>query len=366
MRILDRYVFKSVLHIFISCIFVFIFLYVVIDLLTNLEDIIRFHVALETLVRYYFWFIPIMFLQVAPFASLLATLYTFGKLNHENEIIAMRSSGLSVTQITRTVIVLGALISLFAFWTSDRVVPQALLTTKKLRDQMWEIAKNKKDKRTEIVVNLSMYGLKNRLYFINKFSTLDNTMEGITILEQDRYQNITKKIVANKGVYIDGAWTFYQCITYDFDLNGQVINEPQYYDDEIMDIPETPQDFINQRQRAENMDLAQMQDYMRKLAKSGANSVVKKLKVAFYQRIASPFTNLIIILLGIPFSLMMHKRATGLSSIGLSIMVGFLYYIVDAIFVAVGIGGALLPSIAVSASHIIAFSYAAFLIYHLP
>jgi len=366
MRILDRYVYRGVLRIFVSCVFVFLFLYVVIDLLTNLEDIIRFKVAFSTLSLYYLAFLPIMFIQVSPFAALLATLYTFGKLNHDNEIIAMRSCGLSVIQISRTIIILGALITMVVFWTGDRIVPQSLLSTQKLRDQMWEGAKNKNNKKTETIINLSMYGLKNRLYFINKFLPAQDTMEGITVLEQNRSQDITKKIVANKGIYKDGDWVFYQCITYNFDANGQVIGEAEYNEEEIMDIPESPQDFINQRQRAENMNLTQMQDYMRKLAKSGANSIVRKLKVDFYQRIASPFTNFIIILLGIPFSLKMQKRATGLSSIGLSIMVGFLYYIMDAIFIALGRGGALVPSLSAFLAHIIGFSYAIYLIRVLP
>lgn len=366
MRILDRYVFKSVLTTFFLCIFVFLFLYITIDLLTNLEDILKYNVPMILLIQYYLWFIPIMFMQVSPFASLLATLYTFSKLNHSNEIIAMRSSGLSVMQIAKTVVMFGVVTSLFAFWTGDRLVPKSLMETKRIRDHMWENAKNKRTNTNEAIINLCLYGLKNRLYFINKFSLIEGKMEGITILEHDERQNITKKIVANKGLYKNSLWEFSQAITYNFDENGQVVGEPQYFEQDLMPITETPADFANQRQRTENMDLSQIQGYMHKLRKSGATSVIRKLKVDFYQRIASPWTNLIIILLGIPFSLMLYKRATGLSSIGLSIMVGFLYYILDAICVAVGRGGALTPMLAVSLSHIIAFSYAVYLIRGLP
>lgn len=366
MRILDRYVFNSVIKIFLACVFIFLFLYVTIDLLTNLEDIIRYKVQLMTLIHYYLWFLPIMFVQVAPFASLLATLYTFSKLNHTNEIIAMRSSGMSVLQISRTVIIMGLLVSFLAFWTSDRLVPKALVTTQKLRERMWEGIKNKRDKKNETIINLCMYGLGNRLYFINKFSLAENMMEGITILEHDNRQNITKKIVANKGLYKDGQWEFYQTIIYNFDEGGQVIGEPEYFEEDLMAISETPLDFVSQRQKTEQMDAGQMRDYISKLSKGGATTVVRKLKVDLYQRYASPFTNLIIVLLGIPFSLMMHKRATGLSSIGLSIMVGFLYYIIDAVFTAMGRGQAITPLLSALLSHVIAFSYAAYLIYRMP
>ena len=367
MRILDRYILKSVFLIFISCIFVFLFLYCIIDVLTNLEDILKHHIQISILVQYYLYYLPIMFIQVAPFACLLSTLYTFGRLNHNNEIIAMRSSGLSIFQITKTVIIFGFLVSLFAFWVNDRLVPKSLAMTQNIREQkLWEASKKEKQKKQETLDNLCMYGLRNRLFFINKFHPTTNSMEGVVILEHDERQNLTRKIVANKGIYDDGLWKFQNSITYNFDKNGQIIDAPQYLEEEIMPIPETPHDFISQRQRLDLMTIAQLEDYIWKLSRSGATSVIRKLKVILYQRYTSPFTNLIIILLGIPFSLMMRRRATGLSSIGVSILVGFLYYILEAVGMALGMGGALPPLLAASASHIIALAFSIYLINSLP
>lgn len=85
-----------------------------------------------------------------------------------------------------------------------------------------------------------------------------------------------------------------------------------------------------------------------------------------YQRFASPFTSIIIILLGIPFALLMRKRATGMASIGVSISVGFLYYVLDAVCLAIGKSGLLMPSLAASLSHIIVLSGSLYLISKLP
>jgi lipopolysaccharide export system permease protein len=307
-----------------------------------------------------------MFKEIAPFACLLATLYTFSKLNHSNEIIAMRASGLSVFYITKTVLVFGALISLLVFWVNDHMIPQSISITQKIKAQIEEGTKKKYDRKTEIIINLSMYGLKNRLFFVNKFYPYTNTLEGITILEHDEEQNLTKKIVARKGVYEDRLWKFYQSITYNFDRNGQIVEEPAYFEEEIMTIPEGPRDFLAQRQRPESMTISQLDTYLWKLSKSGATNVIRNLKIDLYQKFTSPFTSLIIILLGIPFSLMMQKRATGLSSIGISIMVGFLYYILDAVCIAIGRGGIIPPMISASLSHIIALGFSLYLINNLP
>jgi lipopolysaccharide export system permease protein len=366
MRILDRYILKSIIYIFFSCIFVFLFLYTVIDLLSNLDEILKHQATLALLVRYYISYLPIMFVQVSPFACLLSTVYTFGKLNHNNEIIAMRSSGLSIFAIARNALIFGFLISSAVFWINDRFVPLALAENQKIKIQIEEGSVKGKPKKNEVIINLTLYGLRNRLFFINKFSPANKTMEGITILEQDENQNLTKKIIATKGIYQDGLWKFFQSITYKFDQNGQVIDEPGFLEEEIMSITETPENLASLRQKPEQMNIHQMQDYIWILSKSGATTVIRNLKVDLYQRFSSPFTSIIIILLGIPFSLLMRKRATGMSSIGVSIIVGFLYYLLDAICLAIGKSGLIIPSLAASLSHIIVLSGSLYLISKLP
>lgn len=366
MRILDRYILKSTAAIFFGCLFMFLFLYIIIDVFSHLDEILRQQTALQILIQYYLSFLPIIFVQVAPIACLLATLYTFANLNRNNEIVAMRSSGLSIFGITKTVIIFAILVSLFVFWINDKFVPQSLSLTEKIKSQMEGGKQKNQEKKQEAINNLSMYGLKNRLFFINKFIPHTNTIEGITVLEHDEHQNITKKIVANKGIYQDGLWTFYQCITYNFDKNGQIMQEPLYFEEEIMTIPETPQDFLTQRQRVDFMTIAQIDDYIWKLSKSGATTVIRNLKVDLYQRFTFPLTTVIIVLLGIPFSLMLKKRATGLASIGLSIMVGFLYYVLNAISIALGKAGILMPLLATSLSHMLGFTISLYLISKLP
>jgi len=366
MRILDRYILKSIVLTFFSCIFVFLFLYVVIDLLSNLDEILKHQATLMLLARYYLSYLPIMFVQVSPFACLLSSVYTFAKLNHNNEIIAMRSSGLSILEIAKNPLIFGLLISLLVFWVNDRFVPISLAENQKIKIQIEEGSIKGNPKKIESITNLSMYGLKNRLFFINRFSPLTKTMEGITILEQDENQNLTKKIIASKGTYRDGLWRFSQSITYSFDHNGQVIDEPIYLEEEIMNIPETPENFASLRQKPELMSIRQIEDYIWRLSKSGATTVIRNLKVDLYQRFTAPFTSIIIILLGIPFSLLMRKRATGMSAVGVSIIVGFLYYVLDAVCLAIGKSGLLMPSLAASLSHIIILTASLYLISKLP
>lgn len=348
------------------CLVTFFFLYIIIDLLSNLDEILKHRVSLDILMQYYLGYLPIIFVQVTPIACLLSTLYTFAKLNRNNEIIAMRSAGLSLFGIIKTVVVFGLIISVFVFWVNDRFVPSSLSMTEKTKDKMETGEKKAQQKESEAIDNLCMYGAKNRLFFVNKFYAAQNTMEGITILENDQHQNITKKIVANRGVFRGGLWRFYQSITYNFDENGQIKGEPQYFEEEIMAIPETPKDFLSQRERPDFMTITQLDNYIWKLSKSGATAVIRNLKIDLYQRFTFPLTSIIIILLGIPFAIRIKKRSTGLSSLGLSIMVGFLYYVLNAISIALGKAGILMPILSATLPHIVGLVFALYLIETLP
>jgi lipopolysaccharide export system permease protein len=361
MRILDRYILKSALSTFFGCLAVFFLLYVIIDVFSHLEEILKQHLDLTTLAYYYLSFLPIIFIRVVPVACLLSVLYTFGILNRNNEIIAMRAAGLSILQITKTVIILGFLVSIFVFWLNDRITPRAMMSTQKLERQLQTKDKKSKEKTPSVINNVYLLGSKNRLFSIDRFYPYEKTIEGIIILEQDQNHNLIKKIFADKGVYKNGLWVFSKSITYTYENNAE-IREPVYREEEIMAIPETPEELLSQRQSPDFMNIKELDDYIWKLTRSGALSVAQSFKVDFYARFFSPFTNVIIVLLGIPFALKMKRRAGGLTSVGLSIIVVFLYFVLNAVTIALGKSAILAPILGASLSHLIMLAFALILI----
>jgi lipopolysaccharide export system permease protein len=352
-------------RVFLSCILIFLLLYVIIDCFGHLDEILKQKTSLRLLCLYYLNFLPFIFVQIAPFACLLGCLYTLGFLNRNNEIIAMRTSGLSIFKITQTLIIFACLISILVFLVNDKFVPQSEENIQEIKSQMQQENKKAQGKGKKAIANLSIYGLRNRLFFINKFKVLENKMEGITILEHDESANVRKKIVAESGIYKDGLWHFYECRTYFFDQDGRLKGEPAYFSEQLMSIVESPQDFLRQRQRPEFMSVAQLNDYILRLSRTKAKAVIENLKVDLYQRFFMPLTSLVIVIVGIPFSLIMRRRATGLSSLGIAIMVGFLYYVVNSVCLAFGKADVLPPFLAASLSHILFLSLGLYLIYEI-
>lgn len=356
MRILDRYIFKPVIQTFIGCLFIFIFLYIISDTLAHLDEILKNRIGLSAVYRYYLTYLPIIFTQTSPIALLLAAIYTFGRLNRNNELIAMRSSGLSLWQISAPLLVIGLALSMGVFFVNERLVPQAQAQAEKMKgyfSRQGGIPQNagEGDKKTghkeETINNLAFYGLKNRLFFVHSFDSKDNIMKGITILEHDEEQNLIAKIVAREGRYKDNLWIFYEFTKFQFDRYGHISADTTYSQEQIMDITESPEDLLQQSKRPELMNVGQLEDYIWRLKKSGAAQPARSLLVDLYQRYASSASSLILILIGIPFSFMIRKRANLFSSFGICILISFLYYIFTAISLALGKAGVILPSLAV-------------------
>lgn len=345
MRILDRYIFKPIIETFLGCLFIFIFLYIISDTLAHLDEILKNRIGLSAVYQYYLAYLPIIFTQTSPIALLLAAIYTFGRLNRNNELIAMRSSGLSLWQISAPLLVIGLALSMGVFFVNERLVPQAQAQAEKMKSYF------EGDKKTghkeEIINNLAFYGLKNRLFFVHSFDSKNNIMKGITILEHDEEQNLIAKIVATEGIYQGNLWIFYEFTKLQFDRYGHILADTIYSPEQIMDITESPQDLLQQSKRPELMNIGQLEDYIWRLKKSGAAQPARSLLVDLYQRYASSASSLILILIGIPFSFMIRKRANLFSSFGICILISFLYYIFTAIGLALGKAGIIFPFLSV-------------------
>lgn len=354
MRILDNYIISSIIKIFVTTVIIFCCLYVLIDVTSQLDEFIDRKVPIKIIAEYYLSFFPIIIGQTASIACLISVLLTYSSLNNHNEIIVLRSSGLNFWQITKPALFFSLIISSLLFLLSERVIPDATLTTKQIRNESMETL-NRRHSKIKDIENLTFYGLKNRLYFIDTFKPSTNELFGITIIEYGENRGVSKKIVALKGAWAAPVWKFHQCRIESFD--SETISKSRkvkIYEEKLMDIQETPEDFIRQKLDVNAMNFNELNGYISKFANSGATKALRNLRVDLYHKIAQPFGNFVIVLMGLPFALRMRSRkGATFSAIGIAIGIGFLYYVANAVFLAFGKGGLFHPIIAATLAPIL-------------
>lgn len=344
MRIIDRYILKSIVGIFLGMIITFAFLFILIDAFGNLQDFIEKQVSYQTIFQYYLTFLPRIIVNTSTMACLMAVLFTYSNLSNHNEIVAIRTSGMNFWQVTKPALVFTLLISASVFLINECFVPQSSMINEEIRDAKIKVTVSEKNKGVPIIKNFTLYGLKNRLFFVDTFDPNTNTLQGISIIGHDKNQNLIEKIVALKGTWTGIAWKFYNCqITSYNTILPNVPGEVKIYPEKLMDIKETPKDFIKQRLNVDAMNIKQLSNYINRFSGSGAVKTVTNLKVDLFEKIALPFRIIVIVLAGLPFALSSSgkRKAATFTSIGIALMIGFSYYVIDAVGLALGKLGAL-------------------------
>jgi len=130
-RALSWTIYRYILHeaffaFFISFLF-FFFIFFVNQLLLMAQDILTKHVPFNQVALLVLFSLPGVIAMSAPFASLVGTLMTVGRLSSDNEVLVMLSSGLSYRNVFIPAITVGVVISLFSFVANDILLPAGTL-----------------------------------------------------------------------------------------------------------------------------------------------------------------------------------------------------------------------------------------------
>jgi len=144
------------------------------------KEILEKRVPLDQVVLLILYSLPTVIAMSAPFACLVGTLMTVGRMTSDNEILIFLSSGFSYKVIFFPAIVMGIIISLMSFFTNDVLLPagtvqfnrlwrRILVSTPALELQ----ANSVKRFRDTVVVTGSVTG-----NVINNLLILDRTDDG--------------------------------------------------------------------------------------------------------------------------------------------------------------------------------------------
>jgi lipopolysaccharide export system permease protein len=118
-KILPRYLAGRFLGLFLFSLMGAVLLFVIVDLVENVDQFIDGRVPSSVVALYYLYFIPYIAVLTMPMGTLLATVFSVGVLARNNEIVAMKALGYSFHQMMRTLLYLGAAVAVFNFFLNE-------------------------------------------------------------------------------------------------------------------------------------------------------------------------------------------------------------------------------------------------------
>jgi len=126
MRILDRYITSQVVTTGLFAVGVLSLVLVLGNVFKQLLDLLVNHdVPIQFILTFIAYIIPFSLTFTIPWGFLTAVLLIFGRLSAENELIALRSNGVSVPRICVPVFIVSLICVALCFWINVDVAPKA-------------------------------------------------------------------------------------------------------------------------------------------------------------------------------------------------------------------------------------------------
>ncbi len=335
-RILDEYVVREFLSTFTLVLAGFVLLMLVFTFFELIGDILRNHIPLSTVGAYLINLTPSMLYQIAPLAVLIAVLVTFGVLNRNSELIAMKATGISLYRLVIPVVSIAALLSLGLFLFDQYYLPQANRRQEALRSTIkGRPPQTFLHPEQKWIFGQPHTGEPGRIFYYQFFDPDTNAFANVSVFEFDPYSfSISRRIFASRASWnaASGSWGFENGWVRDFDGARQARYQ-EFKSTAFSEIHEDPGYFKKESLQSQEMNFSQLKRYIRDLGQSGFDTM--RLRVALWHKIAYPIVAMVMAILAIPFALSMGRRGS-LTGIAVAIAVALAYFVVDSLFGAMG------------------------------
>ena len=126
MKLLDRYIAREIIFTTLFGVSVLTFVLVLGNLFKQLLDVLINHdVPLDIILRFIAYILPFSLIYSIPWGFVTAVLLVFGKLSAENELVALKSNGVSITRICAPLLWLSLVCVGVCLWINLDVAPRA-------------------------------------------------------------------------------------------------------------------------------------------------------------------------------------------------------------------------------------------------
>jgi len=257
MLLIDRYIIREWIKIFVIMLVSTIGILLMEDAYKNLHHFLVHGARGVDLILYHgvlcISFVPI----VITLSLFLSLLYVLGNFNRNNEITAMRASGISLIRISIPLLVMAGLCSAVLFYLNSSWVPWAAEKARQLHFKMEE-----QNVTCHAIPNLTYDNFReNRLWIINSFHPVKSA--GVSVYQLNKDRKEIERIVAQSAFYKEGrGWIFLKgrVITLD-EKTGEIVRS-QYFDEFEKPFTEDPAILWLLQQRPRNLTLTEIKQLL--------------------------------------------------------------------------------------------------------
>jgi len=317
--LLDRYIVRQFVLTFLFGLIAFLLIFLIVDLMEKLDDFIDARVEAGIIVQYYIHFMPEIIKLMTPVGMLLAALFVTGRLSQQNELAAMKSSGVSLYRFIAPFAVVALAISLAGIYFNGWIVPYANQTK-------FDIERRHLQKMSGAASRFNIYlqdgptrlasigFYDSNLKLASRISIQDFADTNLTVMLR-RFDAQQMEWSAD-----DGGWVLLRGTRRTFGADGSTLET--FARLPVGRLGLAPEDIEKKQRKPDEMDFTELREFIE--AQRRAGQEVSRWLVDYHSKIAFPFASFIVVLFGVPFS--SNKRRSGVAvEFGISLAATFVY-----------------------------------------
>lgn len=298
---LPTYFFGSFLGISIGLLIGLIVIFVFVDYFGNLK---RYeNLPMNQLALFYWYTIPYIIQITLPMVLLLSSMFSIGNMAKNSEIIAMKASGINIRQISNPVLLLGFILSIGVFYGGEKILPQANEIRRDILDNKKVDKKQSSGVIKEFRRNFFYLGNSSTMYTFQEFSTVPQNAKNVwqEVFSSNR---VLRRVQAEKMVFDSTGWRFINGKIRDFSDSLPSVITFDTLRDSVLTVQ--PVEMVARIKNKSEMSYWELRKFMDASKKRGEN--VDKYQGELDFKIALPFMNFIVILLGVAITARTGKK----------------------------------------------------------
>ncbi len=347
--LLDAYILRELIAPFAFAFGTYLLFWFVNIFFVAADYIINAHAPVFLVLRFLLFRVPQSTPFAFPFACLFASLLGFGRLAQDNEINALRTSGVSFLRICRTPLIFGLAMFGLSYFVNETLSPKSIeLSTRTFYQIVYHTA--------ELPVVPQFFrkdDATGNVFYVANVESDKRTMDDVMIFQNATNTPFRTVINAHKAVVEGQTLHLLDARVTEFKPSGEVDAGGTGIKDMDVGLPvgETVDQFINTTTSDPNVaDSKQLKGQIAAMQATGqGGQALDTLKLSLAQKIAFPFAAFISVLIALPVAAKLGKRGANLGKgvgIALSILLLFVYYLLMSAFMALGRNDAFNPYLA--------------------
>ena len=395
LRLIDRYILKQILLTLVFSLITLSVIFIIVNFMDRMDNFIDAKVSVGMVIKYYLVSLPEILRILTPISILVSCLFTVGKLSNNNEITAIKSSGMGLYRLLAPISFLGLLFSASQYYFNGWIVPNA----NEERERISQVYFNNQSRIS--ISNEAFRDTPDRNVLINFYDANSKTAYNVTIenfvpnelmnfnkltdlnennLSENNFSNLEKSTsdlpvkLLNRIVAKTMTWdeTQKQWILRDVIMRNVIsdfhsnniysssnINSNSYSNsnsnvrsgDKIetkrfaelpIELKISPRQLETINKKTNEMSFTEQKEYILLLSAGGKD--VRKMEIEYYSAQALPLANFIVILFAVSFA-SVRKRGGLAVQIAAAMVIAFSYLVFFQISKPIGLAMNLSPVI---------------------